>query len=131
MKDFDAERKVREDRRFVIGGKEFRFRKGVQAELVDAYYDALDDDAGTNAQLLERIDQLILGGLEPAFHDEWRAVRQADVEMPLMGQELHGVINYMFEVMHDRPTGPSPGSTDTSGTPGTQSTETSPLPAAT
>jgi hypothetical protein len=129
MKDFDAERTVREDREFRIGGRLFRFRPSVQQELLDAYFDSMASVEGTNAELLAVMDHLILGGLEPEFHDEWKLVRSAEVEAPLMGDDIHGVIRYMIEVMMDRPTvspsdsGITPDSTGTSLTDKSPSSE--------
>lgn len=114
MKDFDAERKIREDRSFRIGGKDFHFRPSVQQEKVDLYFDSLSNIDLTNAETLKVCDELILAGLDEECADDWRAVRAVDAPIPLMSKNIHDVIGYMLEVMLDRPT-ESPS--DSGGTP--------------
>lgn len=126
MKDFDAERKIREDREFRIGGKTFRFKPSVQQEPVDLYYDSLGSAEGTNSELLTVMDNLVLAGLEPEYHETWREVRGADVPIPLMGDDIHKVIRYMFEVMLDRPIESPSDSTSTQSPTGTSSTDSLP-----
>lgn len=126
MKDFDAERKIRETRQFRIGGKEFHFRPAVQQEILDDYFDSMGDEKATNAEILIRMDNLILSAIDPECADDWRAVRAADVEVPLMGKEIHGVIQYMLEVMLNRPIEVPSVSGDTPEANGTSSTDKSP-----
>lgn len=123
MKDFDAERKVREDREFRIGGRDFRFKPSVQQDLVDAYYDALGNAELSNAEFMKIMDNVVLGGLEPAFHGDWEYVRSVDTELPLMADQVHGVIRYMLEVMLDRPIVSPSDSSDMPEASGTSSTD--------
>lgn len=129
MKDFDEERITR-DLKFRIGGRDFEFRPGVQQELVDRYWDTMSDPEATNESILGTMDDLVIGGLKPEFHNAWHTARGADVEQPLMSSDIRNVITYMLECMLDRPIESLSGSGSISEPTGTSLTDESQPPEA-
>lgn len=126
MKDFDAERITR-DLKFRIGGKDFEFRPGVQQELVDRYWDTMSSAESTNEEILTSMDDLVLGGLRPEFHDAWREARGTEAEKPLMSSDIRNVITYMLECMLARPIESPSGSGSTLEPTGTSLTDELPV----
>lgn len=130
MRDFDKEREERQSGQnytFKIDGHEFHFKKAVDQDFVDAYFDALEDTEGGNRETVKRMDELVLACLEPEDHEAWQHARHAS-DVPVMGSEMHTLIGHMLGVMLNRPT---ERRTDSTGTPkdtGTSSTEKSPSP---
>lgn len=127
MRDFDvvrAESREHGDRRFKIGGREFRFKAYSSPELYARTWTANSD-----LEWLEAADAFILSVLEPSCVDDWHAVRATDAAEPLSFTDVRDVLDYVLEVTSGRPTDRPNGYSDTPSVPGTKSTVTSPLPA--
>lgn len=129
--NFDRERikTLGKPHEFVVGEKTFRFRKGVEQETIDSYFDEIDNTEAGSASLLAKLDETILRFLVPGQEEDWNAVRH-EIEQPVLVGDMMGIVSYMMAVMTGRPTVRLSGSGDTPGQPGTSLTDPSPSPEA-
>lgn len=126
MKNFDEERKVREEetreeREFVLGGETFYAKASVRPEIMLAF-EQINKETPPS-EVLAIADQLVTDMLDPEneSHDRYRALRQTDaVDMATLLE----ICNWLIEAVTGRPTeqpavsSPLPA-TPESGTPST------------
>lgn len=124
MRDFDSERKERNeqrlkemgDRTFTLCGEQFTYR-------AVSSYTVLEKVATTQnlntAELIASIEEVIIAFLEPGQGERFLAVARND-EDPLTFADLNDLMNWLAEVQVARPTEPLSPSTS-----GDESTSTS------
>lgn len=117
MRDFDQERRIREetDRRIKIGGKEFTYKASVAPEVVLAWNSAAtgETEGLTEARWLELFDETILAMLDPGQEAAWAEIRDRNSAHPINLADLRDVLQFLMEQATGRPTTPpsdsSPG----------------------
>jgi hypothetical protein len=117
MKDFDAERRQRDeegrdDRTFTIGGETFVVKPEVRPEALADYEQMTGSESAHEA--LRVIDDLVVSFLDDTDDDpegRYRAVR-ARTEDPIGMATLESLVEWLVETQTNRPTG-RPGSSGT------------------
>lgn len=128
MKDFDATRTppTEDERKFLIGGVEFRRRSGVRPEVL-ASFDGIQKDSNPGT-VIGIIDKLIVDMILPEDVPKWRELRDRE-EDPVTLFDLNSVAEWLVEQEADRPTKQPEASSLGLGPTGTSSTEDSSSPA--
>lgn len=113
MKNFDEDRALREqqERKITIGGRELRFRAGIEPERFAEYVDFVSGALEPSPKELEAVailDRTIEAYLEPGSREAWRELRaDVDLDNPITSKDMHAVIGHMVEVQNVRPSEPS------------------------
>lgn len=134
MKDFDADRragiKPASERTFQLGGEVFVLKATAHPSVM-ARFDQVDTDKP--GETINLIDETIEDLLVAPGPELWRKVRAvkadpgevSDGRFTITLEDMNGLVEWMLEVLSDRPTERPAPSSDGPPTPGTFSTVTS------